>query len=359
MASLLLKNADGWDLPARNADVREIRPDSERRPPRVPPDELARRRAAAARLVDLARPHLEWMADMLSDLTPVVYLVDADGVVLLSAAASGDLLRGAEAEPGCAWSEAVVGTNAAGSALAAGTPILAVGTSPPEPSWRAFTALAAPVRTPDGRPAGALVASAPQASARPERLAVAAYAAFAVEHQWTAQERRSAPSADLAAAADDDGRIRRLLDAAPDALVVTRSDGTIVFANTQVEALFGYSKEEVIGRPVEFLVPERLRALCESHRDDSLRSSRPREGGQGFDLVARRKNGREIPVEISLSPIRAREGLLVAAAIRDISERRQADRRLEIRDAVSRALAESATFAEAAPRILQAVVEGL
>jgi protein-histidine pros-kinase len=123
-------------------------------------------------------------------------------------------------------------------------------------------------------------------------------------------------------------RFRDLVDLVPDAMVLVDTDGAVVLANRQVERLFGYLPDELVGRPVELLVPEPLRSRHRSHRAGFAADPRTREMGAGIDLVARRHDGSEIPVEISLAPLDTDEGLLIWAAIRDVTERRVAQEAL-------------------------------
>ncbi|MEO7774168.1 MAG: PAS domain S-box protein [Steroidobacteraceae bacterium] len=116
--------------------------------------------------------------------------------------------------------------------------------------------------------------------------------------------------------------VRNVLDSAPDAMVIITCTGAIRFANYQVTAWFGYSPEELKGRPVETLLPVRFQNRHIKHRENYFSNVRVRQMGEGLDLFARRKDGSEFPVEISLSPIRDEEEVMVVAAIRDITERR-------------------------------------
>jgi PAS domain S-box-containing protein len=116
---------------------------------------------------------------------------------------------------------------------------------------------------------------------------------------------------------------RGLLEAAPDAMVIVDQGGTIVLVNAQVETRFGYERGELIGQSIEILVPERFAGLHEGFRNGYVVEPRTRPMGLAGDLYARRKDGSEFPVEISLAPLETEDGLLVSAAVRDISERRQ------------------------------------
>jgi protein-histidine pros-kinase len=116
---------------------------------------------------------------------------------------------------------------------------------------------------------------------------------------------------------------RGLLEAAPDAMVIVDQDARIVLVNAQVEEKFGYRRVELVGQPVEILVPERFAGMHVAFRSGYVFEPRTRPMGLAGDLFARRKDGSEFPVEISLAPLETEEGLLVSAAVRDITERRQ------------------------------------
>jgi two-component system, LuxR family, sensor kinase FixL len=120
-------------------------------------------------------------------------------------------------------------------------------------------------------------------------------------------------------------RARSLLESAPDAMVVADGAGRIVLVNSQTEALFGYRRQELLGQPVEILIPAALRQRHLGHRARYAAAPSARPMGLGLELSARRADGSEFPVEISLSTLETVDGLLVLSAIRDITERQAAE----------------------------------
>jgi PAS domain S-box-containing protein len=123
-------------------------------------------------------------------------------------------------------------------------------------------------------------------------------------------------------------RFRELLEAAPDAILEVDRDGRVVMTNRAAEEMFGYSREELLGRSVDQLIPKNLRETHQRHRANYWDAPRTRAMGSGLFLEAERGDGSRFPVEISLSPVKFEDGFRVTAIIRDISDRKQADARL-------------------------------
>jgi PAS domain S-box-containing protein len=129
-----------------------------------------------------------------------------------------------------------------------------------------------------------------------------------------------------------EAKFQGLLESAPDAIVVVGADGLIRLVNRQTEVMFGYSRDELVGEPVERLIPERLAAHHPNRRSGYFTAPAVRAMGANLELAARRKDGSEFPVDISLSPLETEEGVLVSAAVRDVTERKRAEEELRERE---------------------------
>ncbi len=119
--------------------------------------------------------------------------------------------------------------------------------------------------------------------------------------------------------------LEKTFECCPDALLVCDPDGRIAQCNPQMESMFGYSRSELLGQPVEILIPERFRRIHPAHRGKYISQPRMRAMGIGLELHGRRKDGSEFPVDIMLSPIETAEGRVVLSVIRDITERKKAE----------------------------------
>ncbi|NDP40905.1 MAG: EAL domain-containing protein, partial [Rhodoferax sp.] len=125
-----------------------------------------------------------------------------------------------------------------------------------------------------------------------------------------------------------DQKFKELLEAAPDAMVIVNRNAEIVLVNAQAVQLFGWRREDLLGQPMEMLVPERLRGQHPEKRNGFFAQPRARPMGAGLALFGRRQDGSEFPIEISLSPLETNEGTVAIAAIRDITERKRAEQKL-------------------------------
>lgn len=123
-------------------------------------------------------------------------------------------------------------------------------------------------------------------------------------------------------------KFRQMLEAAPDGIIIINDKRKIMLVNNRVKELFGYDKDELIDQPIEMLIPEASRPKHEKHHNTYFDNPQVREMGVGLELFALKKDGSTFPVEISLSPITSEEGILVAASVREITERTKAEQQI-------------------------------
>lgn len=134
---------------------------------------------------------------------------------------------------------------------------------------------------------------------------------------------------EIAARGRAEERFRRVVEHAPNGMLMTNQAGVIEMVNTQTEQIFGYTREELLGQPIELLVPERFRTAHPKLRSSFHDAPGSRAMGAGRDLYGLRKDGSEVPVEIALNPVETREGVKVLSAVVDISDRKQKEKRIE------------------------------
>ncbi len=166
---------------------------------------------------------------------------------------------------------------------------------------------------------------------------------------------RSIDSAD-----DSEAYFRHLLESAPDAMITIDDTGKIAIVNGQAVKMFGYDREALLGQPIELLLPDRLHAAHEGHRKKFLSAPRLRPMGAGLPLLAKRRDGSEFPVEISLSPTESRAGRFVSSVIRDVTERKRMEEEIiAARQAAERANKANSAFLAAASHDLRQPVQAL
>jgi PAS domain S-box-containing protein len=186
-----------------------------------------------------------------------------------------------------------------------------------------------------------------------------ATARLRAEHRQAQQESAWAKAAE-AALLQSQERNRAIVDTAFDGVITIDSSGIVTDWNAQATTIFGWSREEALGRAlVETIIPERDRQAHEHGIREFLRTGAGAVLNRRIEIVAQHRDGRELPVELAVSPAKIGDAYIFSAFIRDITDRRRAERRLASQYAVTRVLSEATTLEEAVPRIIQAIGESL
>jgi PAS domain S-box-containing protein len=186
-----------------------------------------------------------------------------------------------------------------------------------------------------------------------------ATARLRAEHQQAQQESAWAKAAE-AALIQSQERNRAIVDTALDGVITIDSTGIVTDWNAQATAIFGWSREEAMGRAFsKTIIPERDRQAHEHGIREFLRTGNGAILNRRIEIVAQHRDGRELPVELAVSPAKIGDAYIFSAFIRDITDRRRAERRLASQYALTRVLSEATTLEEAAPKIIQAIGESL
>jgi PAS domain S-box-containing protein len=223
---------------------------------RVAAAELQRRQDANALLIQVAAPHLHWLAEAFSTRHRVAYLVDADGIVLHTTG-DADAVASFGLAPGFDWSEPAMGTNGAGTALVAKQPVAIVGCDHWSAAWHNATCLGAPIVAPDGQVIGAIDLSLDTQDGDADRLTVPAYAAYAISQELArriAEEGHTRLSDDMVrlrqaedALRESEARFRLMADTSPLMIWVHDAEGALEFVNNAYCRFFGVSEGDVLG----------------------------------------------------------------------------------------------------------------
>lgn len=152
----------------------------------------------------------------------------------------------------------------------------------------------------------------------------------------------------------EEERFRVVVDAAPNAMIMVDREGRIVLVNSTAERLFGYPRQELLHQPIEMLVPERFRGAHPGHRRDFFAAPQARAMGAGRDLYGLLKDGREVPIEIGLNPLKTPEGTFVLASIIDITERKRVEELRAAKEAMEAVAREMETFSYSCAHDLRA-----
>ncbi len=165
---------------------------------------------------------------------------------------------------------------------------------------------------------------------------------------------------EIGAVDDSEAYFKHLLESAPDAMIIIDNHGKMTIVNEQAERMFGYTREEMLGQPIEMLMPPRVRETHVGHRSKFAANPKLRPMGPGLDLVGRRRDGSEFPVEISLSPVQSAGGRFVSSVIRDVTRRKRMENEIiAARQEAERANKANSAFLAAASHDLRQPVQAL
>ncbi|HEX6536094.1 MAG TPA: PAS domain S-box protein [Gemmatimonadaceae bacterium] len=300
-------------------------------PHRVPDDELQRRLAANAELIELARPHLEWLSAACGAIPHVAYVVDRDGIVLHSTGTDAESMRAIGLLPGYDWSEAAMGTNGAGTALVTGEPVVVEGAEHYTRPFHAYTCTGAPVRGVMGEVVGAIDISTGTDQDPANRIMTVAHAAYALGQELRYRDSLRRTTGHLEAerrmaeaVRESEERFRVAFDQAAIGMAITSAEGRWLKVNRALCDILGYTEGELLASTFQDV----------THPDDVPRSVavlRRAVAGEldRYQLEKRyiHKRGHTVWVALNVAVVRdaGRDAPYVLAQMQDITERKQAE----------------------------------
>lgn len=295
---------------------------------RVPEDDLQQRLEGNDELLTIARPHLDWTSSALRQVPHIVFLIDRDGVVLYAA---GNRLpkQGFGLVPGCDWSERTMGTNGAGTALAANQPVAIIG---PEHYCRPFhdcTCLGAPLHAPDGSIIGAVDVSTSVADGDPERLLLVAHIAYVIDREIAVRDegRRAARGREAAEAMrQNETQLQLMADALPALISFVDTDCRYQFTNAAYERWFGVPQQASRGLHMWEVLGEDAFQVLKEHVVKALAGN-----PQTFEARVPYRTAGVRDVHVDYIPQRDAEGRVTGfcVLVTDMTEQRQAENALK------------------------------
>lgn len=281
---------------------------------KLEPADVERRVAARKHLIDVATPHLKRASAIMGQRAHVVYIADEDGIILYSTG-SLDQMETLGLTPGFDWSEATMGTNGAGTAIAADQPVAVMGAEHYNEKFHGYCCTGAPLHGPDGEVIGAIDISSALDDVHTWQLGLIAHVAYVIEQQYHVQRNYQQ------ALTAEREHLAAIVEASQDAIFSTTAEGKIKSWNAAAEQMYGYTAAAVLDQPVdELLAAEHVGAIAKLL--DVIDSGRRCEP---VEMRHVRSDGTSFPVLLVVSPMRAGTNAARAAFIvRDLTHEQQA-----------------------------------
>ena len=331
-------------------------------PRRVSDEELALRLASNAELIETGRPHLEWLSAALHDVQHVVYIADRDGIVLVSTGNDPDSLQSLGLTPGHDWSETIMGTNGAGTALAVGEPVSIKGAEHFAAPFHGFWCTGAPIRGAGGEIVGALDISTPVEDGSRERLLAVAHAAYTIGQELTSSATIRRSGRELAterklaeALRESEARLRALMGANILGVAIGGAQG-VSEANEEYLRVSGTTREAFDARGVNWrgITPPEYEA-----RDlRALREVMEHGSCTPFEKEYVWPDGTRVPIFVGAARL-TREPVSWIAFTLDLTERKRAETRVRLLQELTAALGSALTNAEIADVVVSRLLSAL